>query len=266
MPKKTKENKKSNKKTNSTKSSKKNLIIFFIVLIIFLGILFFIPIFAVNNINVSNNKKVSTNQIIKDSGIVENENMFRVMESNIANNIKKNPYIKNVTVTKKLPSTIEIYVEERQIAFQIENDDKYLFIDGQGYILEESNFIDNGTLLIKNMTLNDDEKIPGKRLSDSNLSKLNDITNILNMSDEFYSDKDNTTTIKSIISEISIKDNEYILTSKSESKTIYIGNGDNLNVKMQNLQAILIHEKGNAGTIYLNMDFITKNPYFSPEL
>ena len=70
----------------------------------------------------------------------------------------------------------------------------------------------------------------------------------------------------SIINQITIDGYEYILHSNSELKTIYIGNGENLTLKMQNLQSILIHEKGNEGSIYLNMDFLKKYPYFSPKI
>ena len=35
---------------------------------------------------------------------------------------------------------------------------------------------------------------------------------------------------------------------------------------MSNLQSILNREKGNEGSIYLNMDFLKKYPYFSPKI
>ena len=116
------------------------------------------------------------------------------------------------------------------------------------------------------MEIDEVEATPGNRLSEHNLIKLNDISNILEESKLYYTDETKSTTINSVINEITIDNYEYILYSEKELKTIFIGNGENLTLKMSNLQSILNREKGNEGSIYLNMDFLKKYPYFSPKI
>lgn len=244
----------------------KNLVIFTIVLGIFLGLLFFLPVFNVTEINVTNNKKTSRTDITEASGIKVGNNIFRIVGPVTKGKIEALPYVKNAEVTKKYPSTINISVEEREIKYILSLDNSYLYIDDQGYTLEKSNVKVDGKLLIKDMELDEEESTPGNRLSEHNLLKLNDISNILEEAKLYYTDEEKTTTINSIINEITIDNYEYILYSEKELKTIFIGNGENLTLKMSNLQSILIKEKGNEGSIYLNMDLLKKYPYFSPKI
>ena len=244
----------------------KNLVIFTIILGIFLGLLFFLPVFNVTEINVTNNKKTSRTDIIDASGIQVGNNIFRIVGPITKGKIETLPYVKSAEVIKMYPSTINISVEEREIKYILSIDNSYLYIDDQGYILEKSNIKVDGKLLIKDMELDETETTPGNRLSEHNLVKLNDISNILEEAKLYYTDEAKTTTINSIINEITIDNYEYILYSEKELKTIFIGNGENLTLKMSNLQSILIKEKENEGSIYLNMDFLKKYPYFSPKI
>lgn len=259
---------KSKDKKEKKRIVNKNFIVFLIILAIFLGILFFLPVFNITDIHITNNKKTPNQEIINAAGLQEGNNIFRVVSYIVEEKIESLPYVKNAHITKKYPSTINIEIEEREVKYVIELDDGFILIDDQGYVLEKvlSNDNGNGRILIKNMELDEEEMTPGKRLSEHNLFKLNDIVNILEEAKQYYADEGKTITINSIINEIAIDNSEYILYSSSELKSIYIGNAENLTLKMQNLQKILVYEKGNEGSIYLNMDFLKKNPYFSPKI
>lgn len=258
-------NKAKDKKVKKQRPNK-NLIIFTIILVIFLGLLFFLPVFNVTEINVSNNKKTSRADITDASGIQVGNNIFRIVTPVSKGKIEALPYVKSAEVTKKYPSTINISVEERETKYILAMDNSYLYIDDQGYTLEKSSVKNGNKIIIKDMELDEVEATPGNRLSEHNLIKLNDISNILEESKLYYTDETKSTTINSVINEITIDNYEYILYSEKELKTIFIGNGENLTLKMSNLQSILNREKGNEGSIYLNMDFLKKYPYFSPKI
>lgn len=258
-----------NKSKGESKQKKivnKNFVIFIIILAIFLGILFFLPVFNITSINIMNNKKTSNHDITNASGIQEGNNIFRVVSYVAEGKIENLAYVKKAHITKKYPSTINIEIEEREVKYVLAVDDGFIYIDDQGYVLEKTISNDSGKLLIRDMELDENEMTPGNRLSEHNLFKLNDIINILEEAKGYYADEAKTITINSIINEVTIDNSEYILYSNDELKSIFIGNGENLTLKMQNLQKILIYEKGNEGSIYLNMDFLKKNPYFSPKI
>ena len=106
-------NKAKDKKVKKQRPNK-NLIIFTIILVIFLGLLFFLPVFNVTEINVSNNKKTSRADITDASGIQVGNNIFRIVTPVSKGKIEALPYVKSAEVTKKYPSTINISVEERE--------------------------------------------------------------------------------------------------------------------------------------------------------
>lgn len=257
---------KSKDKKEKKKIINKNFVIFIIILGIFLGILFFLPVFNITEINITNNKKTSNYDITSVSGIQEGNNIFRIVSYVTESKIESLPYVKKAHVTKKYPSTLNIEIEEREVKYVIVVNEGFILVDDQGYVLEKTSSNDSNKLLIRNMELDENEMKPGNRLSEHNLFKLNDIINILEEAKLYYADEGKTITISSIINEITIDNSEYILYSNTELKSIFIGNGENLTLKMQNLQKILIYEKGNEGSIYLNMDFLKKNPYFSPKI
>jgi cell division protein FtsQ len=250
------------------KKSKKGKILFFLLLIAVVLCLLFLPVFNVKTVNVTNNKKVSTDEIKRLANITPDSNLFRTLSGQVEERIKENPYIESASITKKIPSTIDIYITEREVKYLVSIDDGYLYLSEQGYVLEKSTFIDDTKLLIKNMELSEEELKEGSRLSEANLIKLNDIANIILSANNTMTDEENKISIGSLIKQINIDNDkdEYILYLTEDNKIVYLGDEENLTIKMQNLKEILSREKGNEGTIYLNIDFRERNPFFSPKV
>ena len=94
------------------------------------------PIFNVTTIVVEGNNIVSTNEIISLSGIKKDENIFKFSKSQISKNIKQNAYINKIQISKSIPNTIKIIVEERTPKYIVEFGNGYVYISNQGYILE----------------------------------------------------------------------------------------------------------------------------------
>lgn len=213
------------------------------------------PIFNIKDIQVMNNSQVNSDTIVSLSGIKTGQNIFRFLKSKSIEKIKENPYIENIKIHRKLPSTIQIDVEERTPTYSIDYVGKYALINNQGYILEivEDN---RGLPIILNSITAQEEISAGQRLKDEDLEKLGDILKIMS------SAKDNN--LDTQVTNIDIKDkNNYSIYLEQEKKTIHLGDTSNLSNKMLYILAIIEQEKDKAGDIFVNGDLNNKfQPYF----
>ena len=213
------------------------------------------PIFNIKDIQVINNSQVNSDTIVSLSGIKTGQNIFRFLKSKSIEKIKENPYIENIKIHRKLPSTIQIDVEERTPTYSIDYVGKYALINNQGYILEivEDN---RGLPIILNSITAQEEISAGQRLKDEDLEKLGDILKIMS------SAKDNNLVTQ--VTNIDIKDkNNYSIYLEQEKKTIHLGDTSNLSNKMLYILDIIEQEKDKAGDIFVNGDLNNKfQPYF----
>ena len=169
--------------------------------------------------------------------------------------IKENPYVESVEVHRKIPSTVQIEIEERIPTYSVDYMGKYAIINNQGYILEISE--DNkGLPIILNSSTAEQEVSLNQRLNDEDLGKLEDVLKIMSSAKENNLDTEVTNI------DISNK-NEYIIYLEQENKYVHLGDTSNLSNKMLYVVAILEQEKENAGDIFVNGDLNNKfQPYF----
>ena len=235
---------------------------FFIKLILLVGIIaggitfaLTSPIFNINYINVSNNSKIPTDTIISLSGLKNEENIFKFYKKNIIDKVKENPYIEDVEIKRKLPDTVEINVTERVATYNIAYMGKYSYINTQGYILEISEDSKNMPI-IQGISTKEDDIVPGNRLNNEDLLKLEQVIKIMNSIKEAGLDGQVIT--------IDISDEKnYSIYLNDEKKVIYLGDGSNLSNKMLYVQAIIEKEKGKEGEIFINGDLNNGfYPYF----
>jgi len=241
---------------------RKKRIQFFLKLIVIVGLLsggtvfaLTSPIFNIKDIKVLNNNQVPSDTIISLSELKNDENIFKFYRGNVIEKIKENPYIENVKVHRKIPSTIEIEVEERVPKFSVDYMEKYVYINSQGYLLEISE--DSKELpIIQGITTNEEEVVPGKRLSNEDLTRLEDVIKIINSASENGLDGKVTSI------DISNK-NDYSIYISEEKKKVHLGECTNLSNKMLYVVAIMEQEKEKEGDIYVNGDLNNKfQPYF----
>ena len=213
------------------------------------------PIFNIKDIKVLNNTLVSSETIVSLSELKQGQNIFKFYGTQVSEKIKQNPYIEEVKIHRKLPATIEIDVTERQPKFSIDFMGKFAYIDDQGYILEISED-SKGLPIIRGVGTPEEEINAGGRLNNEDLEKLEDVLEI------YFAFEANGLASKITSIDITSK-NEYSIYLEEELKTIHLGDNSNLNSKVTYILAILEHEKGKAGDIYVNGDFNNKfQPYF----
>lgn len=245
------------KKRKKNKRIKTALKIILTVGIILGGVIFALtsPIFNIKDIKVMNNNQVSSDTIISLSELKQDENIFKFYKNNVINKIKENPYIENVKIQRKIPNKIEIEVKERVAKYSVDYMGKYAYINTQGYILEIAEESKDMTI-IQGITTAEDEVVPGKRLNNDDLNKLEDVIKIL--------DSANENGLEGKVTSIDISNkNEYSIYIEKENKKVHLGDSTNLSNKMLYVISIIEAEKGKQGDIFVNGDLNNKfQPYF----
>ena len=181
-----------------------------------------------------------------------NENIFRFSSRQIEENVKENAYIDTVEVKRKIPDTVEIIVTEREAKYQLEYGNAFVYIDGNGNILETSN--ENANLpIIRGYSTAQESIQVGNKLVDEDCNKLLTVEKFLRSakSNEIYD----------IITYIDISnDSDYKFELPSKGKVAYLGDDTNINDKIVTLKEILTREEGKSGQIFINDS--NKMPYF----
>lgn len=122
-----------------------------LIIILFVSILTTLALklqyFNIKEINVVGNGNVTPEEIINLSNIYKGNNIFYINLAKSKTNIKRNSYIVDVKITRKLPSTLVITVKEREAAFYCSKGDNFLIINKEGYALEEKTKLTNENLI-----------------------------------------------------------------------------------------------------------------------
>lgn len=240
--------KKVKKKNNTVKKNKKasKKIKILILLFIAVGLWIYLlksPLFQITEIKITGNKQITEAEIYELSGIRNGKNIFSIWSKIINIKLKENNYIKDVTIKKKLPGTVEINIEEREKEFQIKNEEAYIYIDEQGYILE-INQPAIELITLKGLDFQEYNIEELKRLPKEHLEKLE---NILRIKEKFKNIE-----LENEITYIDVSNDEYTVYLEKLSKTIHLGDASNLNNKMLYVKALLKQEEGKKGQIFIN--------------
>lgn len=211
------------------------------------------PIFNISEIEVSGNEKYNSTVYVRSSGLKKKENIFKFKKSDIVANIKKNAYVEQVHIKRALPSKVKIEVEERKVEFILSIDDeRYAYIDKNGYILEISkDKVDVPEIL--GIIKEENNISAGSKLDETSTDRIKDAIQIQNALDKNEIHQFDTINISNRF--------DYILTFEKEVKKVYVGDLSNLDTKVLYMKYILEEQEGVPGSIYLNQSKI----YFSPE-
>lgn len=125
--------------------------------------------------------------------------------------------------------------------YEIALEDKYAYINNQGYILE----ITGTKLEVPTITGYATENIePGKRLDEVDLKKINTVIQIQKAAEEKGLDKK--------ITNINIEnERDFLITMEGENKLIHFGDSSNINDKFININAVLKDTVGQKGEIFV---------------
>lgn len=235
------------KKTKKQKpKSKKSKIIKWtcLALLLIAAIIMFLlsSVFNIKEIVVINNNRVPEEEIITLSSLQTGVNMFKTSKSTISKNIKTNPYVEDVKITRGLTGTITLDITERIPTFMLKFSNAFVYINNQGYMLEITETPLELPVIVGFSTSAEEIK-EGNRLCVEDLKKLDDVIKLIESA--------KLNKLENLITQIDISDsNNYILTLESEQKTVQFGEFSNISIKMLKIEAVLEQEKGNKGEIY----------------
>lgn len=212
------------------------------------------PLFNIENITVTGNKKISSNEIISLSQIVKGENTYKISKSKAIQKIKQNSYVEDVQIKRRLPTGIEIIVEERETSFILEYASSFVYINNQGFVLEVASEKLN-LPIIQGQETEEEKYVAGNRLCQNDLEKLSTAIKIMEVA--------RTNEIADLITRIDISNSQnYKIVFETEGKIAYLGDGVDLNTKILHIKKILEKEKGIEGEIFVNIDLNTGYPTF----
>lgn len=265
--KKKKNNKKAKSKPKKTKKQqeidkkKRKIIIKIIkwttlVALIIGGIIYFLlsPFFNIKIINTSGNEKITKEELISLSNIQIDENIFKISNKKVEQNVRANAYIDSIKIKRKLPDTIELQIIERKPAYMITIGNAYMYVNTQGHLLEISKQ-DLKLPIITGYLTKEDQIQVGNRLCEEDLQKLSSVIQIMNAA--------NSNEIGKLVTKINISDKQdYVLELKSEKKTVHVGDTSDLSTKMLYVKTVLEKEKKHEGEIFVNTDLSNKGAVF----
>lgn len=257
-----KDNKKNKARISGNSVIFRNRIIrkFILIILIIIAIILFLSssFFDITNIEVTNNEFVSKDEIISLSQIGNNKNIFSINLKNIKSKVKENAYIEDISISRKLPNTLNIKIFERKVKYMIQLGEAYVYINHQGYILDISNEKKEMPILLGIVTDISNFK-KGNRLMSDDLKKLDMVNRIYEVA--------NNNDILSLISKIDLSDSDnYTLYIESEKKIVYLGNCSDLNTRILYVKAILEQESGIEGEIFVNVDLNEDNVFFREKI
>lgn len=142
----------------------------FLIFVSIFGIIIYLmstSIFDIKTIRVRGNHYYSEKQVITLSDAKTGVNIFwGAGDSKIKNRLKKDPYFDNVSIRRRLPSTLVIKVEERKQIAAVEYGDKYVVIDPKGVVLRTGK-IDPKLTLISGLKIREMKKGQGLKVKQS---------------------------------------------------------------------------------------------------
>ena len=154
------------KKMSRRRKLKKNMLsVLLAVVVMCVGlVLVFSLFFKINTITISGDKVYSDKMVADKSGIEMGENLFKVNEEKLTEKLSKDlPYIKSVTVERKLPDTIIINVEAAKEVAAITTKKGFVLLDETGKVLDKNaSILKENVAVINNVKLK--EYIEGEKV------------------------------------------------------------------------------------------------------
>lgn len=229
----------------------KRTIFILILVIIALGLLITkSKIFLIKNIEVDGKKLVSKDVISNELQNIKGENIFFVKSDDIKKALKSDPYINEVSISRKFPSTLKVNVTEKNIAYYTKTSSGYDIISSDFVLLEKVNNI-KGRKLIELIGLNsDNETLGSKYINTKDDTRLEDFLK------ELYKINQSNTT-KHNITKVNVSNLNFIIVYFGDTE-VKVGNGENLVKKMNDALNILNgleEQKVNIKKGYVDVSF-----------
>lgn len=229
------------RKMSRRRKMRKNILSLFLAAVVLcVGmVLVFSLFFKINNFDVNGENIYSDKMIIQKSGIEMGTNLFRVNEEKISEKLSKElPYIKSVTLERKLPDTLVINVESTRETAAIVANNAYVLIDETGKVLDkDASVLRENVAIVNNVKLK--EKTEGACVVLSDEKKTETLITLLDVLKK---------TEFELLTEIDLKNVNDIKIKYDDRITFEVGSLINIETKLARGKAAL--EKENEINAY----------------
>lgn len=145
------------KKKNKLRRIKKIILTFLLAIIVMcVGLVLVLSLFfKINTVAITGDKVYSEKMVTDKSGIEIGSNLFRVNEEELSEKLSKDlPYIKSVTVERKLPDTLIISVTAAKEIAAVTTEAGFVLLDETGKVLDKNaSILKEGVAVINNVKL-----------------------------------------------------------------------------------------------------------------
>lgn len=227
------------------KIKRRKRFIYYCLLFIFVGALLSLGLrsdfFSIKNIVVRGNSFVSKEEILALCG-VQGENIFLIKKDRIKEKIFENPYIENVQIKRKIPSTVIVYIKEKEVKGLVRFENSFINLDKDGRMIQIVNQFPNGSIpLIEGINVK--QYLPGQSIAGSSKTLQDALKAVLTVTDyeecrnRFYS--------------VNLFDPYSIIFTTKEGTQIKVGDWTNIDYKLSYAMTILNNPsvKGSKGYI-----------------
>lgn len=120
-------------------------------------------LFHIETVTVSGETRYSAEEIIEASGIETGDNLWLTKTSDVSSAVSQQlPYIGKVKLSRKIPSSITVVVEETEAAYAVAKGKRYILVDKTDKILELNAKKSGKAVVIGGLKLSDPE--PGQKV------------------------------------------------------------------------------------------------------
>lgn len=216
-----------------------------VVLVAAAGMLLYRSTFLmVETVEVTGLSRLTRAEVVDLADIPDETTMLRVPRADIERRLLENPFVESVRVTRKLPSTIHIRIEERTPFVALEYPDAGTWLASRDmHWLAPASAEETATMLVVR-SLPADTPEPGKRSTDPVVDNALEI--VAGLSDELRA-------MTAVIDAPSIGKTELIT---REGVGIFLGSSEQLEVKDELARRILAENPGKV--VYINVRVVDR--------
>jgi len=234
------------------KIKRKILLILFICIIIYIGLIF-APFLKVKTISCTGNTINKSSDIVKTSGINIGENLLRISTSKGEKLIiEKYPYIKSCNISRKLFSTINITIIEEEVTSYFTVNKEYYYLNENGKVISKSKTPPTNIVPILS-GVKPQKYAVNNTVQFKNIKQLNELTKIIKaINGSIFKDK---------VTIINLSNLNNLTFTVNNNLEIILGKSDNLDYKINFLASGAYSNLGEGASGKLNVSYGTEAVY-----
>lgn len=94
-------------------------------------------LFEIESVDVSGNSRLTADQIVERAALPDGVTLLRIDTDAVEEALKKDPWISDVSASRRIPSTLSIAVEERVPVAVVDTGVRFWLVDERGRVLSE---------------------------------------------------------------------------------------------------------------------------------